>query len=108
MSIVEDNQITSTEASFIDPLNVMLAEQLLIIICSRAIGFGVAPAIENVPSLSRVACGMSGSFLCCRAMIDDVNLVHIPAGQCNLVQDWVVIDAIAVHPVTLVWVEVVR
>ena len=51
---------------------------------------------------------MSGSFLCCRAMVDDVNLVHIPAGQCNLVQDWVVIDAIAVHPVTLVWVEVVR
>ncbi len=51
MSIVEDNQITSTEASFIDPLNVMLAEQLLIIICSRAIGFGVAPAIQEVSAL---------------------------------------------------------
>ena len=107
-AIVEDNQITSTGPVFIDPLNVMLAEQLLIIGCSRAIGFGVAPAIENVSTLPWIASGMSSSFLCCRAMIDNVNLVHIPAGQCNLVQDWVVIDAIAMHPVTLVWVEVVR
>ena len=51
---------------------------------------------------------MPSSFLCRRAMIDDVNLIHIPAGQCNLVQDWVVIDAIAMHPITLVWAEDVR
>ena len=52
MTIVEDNQITSTEASFIDPLDVMLAEQLLIIICPRAIGFWIAPAIQDVATLT--------------------------------------------------------
>jgi len=52
MSIVVDTQITSTEASFVDPLNVVLAEQLLIIICPRAIGFWIAPAIQDVATLT--------------------------------------------------------
>ena len=63
----------------------MLAKQLLIIGIPRTIGFGVAPAIQDVSTLARVPTGMPCGFLCCRAVIDNVNLVRVLTRKCNLV-----------------------
>ena len=83
----------------LDPLHVVLRKQLLVARKPFVVDLRVSPTIENIASFAGSPSGVAGRFFGRGAVVDDVHLVHAPAGQRNLVQNAVVVNAIAVHPI---------
>ena len=99
VSIVEHDEAALLAVPCLNPLNVVLGEQLLIARQASVVHLWVTPAIQDVPTFPRHTSGAAGGFLGGGAVIDDVHLVHAAARKRDLVEMGVVINAVAVHPI---------
>lgn len=85
--------------AFWNPIDIVLAEELLVRGQALVVDLGVAPSVQNVPALASVSPRLACRFFGGGAVVDDVNLMHATAGDGDLVEGRVVINPVAVHPI---------
>ena len=84
----------------LNPLHIVLSEELLVTGEAFVVHLRVAPTIQDIAALSSISSRMPCGFFCGCAVVDDVHFVHPSAREGDLVQSAVVIQAVAVHPVS--------
>ena len=77
----------------------MLAVEAFVFVCSSIIGLWIAPSVKEIATLSIGASSVARCLFSGRAVVDNIDFIHVFAGQCYLVQNGIVIDAIAMHPI---------
>src|SRR5262249_15196478 len=100
-AVVEDQSVSLPRQALVDPLRVVLAEQLLVLDRAGAVGTGVAPAVEDIAALAVAAALVAGGIGRGRAVVDDPDLAELVDAQHDLVQLRVVGHAVDVQPVRL-------
>ena len=77
----------------------MLSKQAFVLTESSVIGFRIPPPVQEISTLTVRTSSVACSLLCGCAVVDNIDFIHVLARQCDLVQNRVVINAVAVHPV---------
>ena len=77
----------------------MLSKQAFVLTVSSVVGFRISPPVQEISTLTVRTSSVACSLLCGRAVVDNIDFIHVLARQCDLVQNRVVINAVAVHPV---------
>ena len=98
-AIVENQHMAGTGQPVGNPVGVVRAEEGFIGGGAPAVGFGVAPAVEQVAAAAAVAAGGAGRLGCGGAVVDDVELVEAAGAEDDLIQVGIVRKAVAVYPV---------
>src|SRR5713226_567480 len=97
--VVERHEMPHPGQAFLDPANVVLAKQRLLLLRSSRVRSGVAPAIEEIPALLPTPAGVAGSLLGGGAVVDDPDLVKAGGAEDNLIEVGIVGDRVHVQEV---------
>ena len=98
VTVGEDEDVTSIWKTRFDPAALMLEVEFFIVGSSMVVGLGVAPAIEQISTVSAVATSVTSSLLGGRAVVNDPDLVEVMGANENLVELGVVIHGVDIGP----------
>ena len=79
----------------------MLAVEAFVLVRPSIICLWIAPSVKEIATFSIGASSVACSFFCGRAVVDNIDFIRVLTRQCYLVQNRVVINAIAMHPIGL-------
>src|SRR5262249_53467105 len=100
-AVVEDQDVAGAGGGLGDPVGVVLAGELLVLVAAGAVGPRVAPAVEQVAALAVAAALVAGRLGGGGAVVEDPDLAELVDAEHDLVQLGVVGHGVDVGPVRL-------